>query len=164
MRYLLSAREMKEWDESTMNQYHMPAMVLMERAALKVVEIMKAEKLDLSEVLVFCGTGNNGGDGIAIARLLFLEGSNVTIYLPGDKSRLTTETKEQLAIAESYGMKTDTTLQAKPYTVIIDALFGIGLTREVSGAYKEAVLAVGALSGGNEKKKRIPIVAVDMPS
>lgn len=164
MRYLLSAREMKEWDGNTINQYHMPAMVLMERAALEVIETMKAKKLDLSEVLVFCGTGNNGGDGIAIARLLFLEGSNVTIYLPGDKSRLTTETKEQIAIAESYGIKTDTTLQEKPYTVIVDALFGIGLTRKISGAYKEALLAVGALAWGKDRRKAIPVVAVDMPS
>ena len=110
MKYLLSAQEMKEWDSNTIHQFHVPSMVLMERAALKTVESMKKEQLDLSNVLVLCGTGNNGGDGIAIARLLFLEGSEVTIFFPGDRSRISNETKSQLAIAESYGIRTDTTL------------------------------------------------------
>ncbi len=161
MKYLLSACEMKAWDSNTIRQFHMPAMVLMERAALKVVEAMEREQLDVSNVLVLCGTGNNGGDGIAIARLLFLAGSEVTVYFPGDVSRLTQEALCQLAIAESYGIKTDTTLPEKTYTVIVDALFGIGLTREIAGDYREAILAVEALAQG---KKKIPVVAVDMPS
>lgn len=164
MKYLLSAQEMKAWDSNTINQYHMPAMVLMERAALKVVEAMKREQLDLSSALVLCGTGNNGGDGIAIARLLFLAGSQVTMYLPGDRSRLTDAARSQLEIAESYGIKTDTTLPEKSYTVIVDALFGIGLTREISGSLREALLAVENLARGKDKKREIPIVAVDMPS
>lgn len=164
MKYLLSAQEMKEWDSNTIHQFHMPSMVLMERAALKTVETMKKEQLDVSNVLVLCGIGNNGGDGIAIARLLFLAGSEVTIFFPGDKSRVTDETKSQLAIAESYGIRTDTTLAEKPYTVIVDALFGIGLTREISGNFREALLAVERLAEGNKNKRKIPIVAVDMPS
>ena len=164
MNYLLSAQEMKEWDSNTIHQFHMPSMVLMERAALKTVESMKKEQLDLSNVLVLCGTGNNGGDGTAIARLLFLEGSEVTIFFPGDRSRISNETKSQLAIAESYGIRTDTTLEEKPYTVIVDALFGIGLTREITGGFREALLAVERLSEGKEGQRKIPIVAVDMPS
>lgn len=163
MRYLLSAQEMKEWDKNTSQKFHMAPMVLMERAAWQVVEAMKQEGLDMSSVLVFCGTGNNGGDGIAIARLLFLAGSEVNVFIPGDRAKMTEETKQQLAIAESYGMKTDTTLQKKPYTVIVDALFGIGLTREVTGSLKEALLAVDELATGTGKTG-IPIVAVDMPS
>lgn len=163
MRYLLSAQEMKAWDGNTIHQFHMPSMVLMERAALKVVETMKQEGLDVSNVLILCGTGNNGGDGIAIARILFLAGSEVTIFMMGDRERLTEETRTQLAIAESYGMKTDTTLKEKPYTVIVDALFGIGLTREISGKFREALLAVEKLAAGNGNRN-IPVVAVDMPS
>lgn len=163
MRYLLSAQEMKEWDGNTIRQFHMPAMVLMERAALKVVETMKQEILDVSNVLVLCGTGNNGGDGIAIARLLFLAGSKVTIFMPGDRKRLTEETRNQIAIAESYGIRTDTTFIEKPYTVIVDALFGIGLAREISGDFREALLAVKKFAAGNGNQN-IPVVAVDMPS
>ncbi len=163
MRYLLSAQEMKSWDSNTILQFHMLSMVLMERAALKVVDAMEQEGLDVSNVLVLCGTGNNGGDGIAIGRILFLAGSKVTVFMPGDRNHLTEETRCQLAIAEGYGMKTDTTLKKKPYTVIVDALFGIGLTRKISGDFREALLAVEALAAENENRN-IPIVAVDMPS
>lgn len=160
MRYLLSGREMKEWDENTIKRFHMPAMVLMERAALKTVEVMKQEGIDVSNALVLCGTGNNGGDGIAVARLLFLAGSEVTVYMPGDRGRITEETKNQLAIAKSYGIRTDTTFIEKPYTVIVDALFGIGLARDIAGKFKDVLLEVEAFS----KKRKIPIAAVDMPS
>ena len=160
MRYLLSGQEMKAWDQNTIQKFHMPAMVLMERAALKTVEIMKQEGFDVSNVLVLSGTGNNGGDGVAIARLLFLEGSEVTVFMPGDRSRITNETKSQLAMAESYGIRTDTIFKEKPYTVIVDALFGIGLTREIDGNLKGALEEVEDFS----EKRKVPVVAVDMPS
>ena len=64
MRYLPTGAQMKQGDQKTITEMGMPSMVLMERAALSVVEMMESEQLDLKKVLVVCGSGNNGGDGL----------------------------------------------------------------------------------------------------
>ena len=64
MRYLASSRQMKMADQYTMQELGVPSMELMERAALKCVEVMEAQRLDLSRPCIVCGSGNNGGDGI----------------------------------------------------------------------------------------------------
>ena len=74
MKYLPTGVQMKAADDFTIKMIGMPSMVLMERAALKTVETMEAAGLDLRNVLVACGSGNNGGDGYAVARLLHLKG------------------------------------------------------------------------------------------
>ena len=61
---------MKEADEHTIQQIGIPSVVLMERAALQIVDTMIREKIDLRKALIVCGSGNNGGDGFAAARLL----------------------------------------------------------------------------------------------
>ena len=70
MRYLANGRQMKAADQYKIQELGIPSMELMERAALKCVEVMEAHRLDLSRPCIVCGSGNNGGDGFAIARLL----------------------------------------------------------------------------------------------
>ena len=72
MKYLLTGAQMQRADKYTIEEIGIPSMVLMERAALKVVETLENEQVDFSNILVVCGIGNNGGDGYAIARLLHL--------------------------------------------------------------------------------------------
>ncbi len=81
MQYLLNAREMKQIDKNTIEVFGVPSLVLMERAALRVVEMIKKEAADAKRTLVVCGTGNNGGDGMAVARMLYLEGNEVEVWL-----------------------------------------------------------------------------------
>lgn len=83
MIYLPTGEQMRRADLYTIEEIGVPSMVLMERAALEVVRCMEEEQLDFRKVLVICGSGNNGGDGYAIARLLHLKGHDVTIFLPG---------------------------------------------------------------------------------
>ncbi|MEG0354394.1 MAG: NAD(P)H-hydrate epimerase, partial [Lachnospiraceae bacterium] len=83
MKYLLTAAAMKQGDEKTIQKYQMPSMVLMERAALQTIRVMEEKHLDFSHTLIVCGTGNNGGDGLAIARMLYLKGHRVTTVLLG---------------------------------------------------------------------------------
>lgn len=83
MIYLPTGEQMRRADLYTIEEIGVPSMVLMERAALEVVRCMEEEQLDFRKVLVVCGSGNNGGDGYAIARLLHLKGHDVTIFLPG---------------------------------------------------------------------------------
>ena len=63
MRYIVNSREMNLYDSRTIEEFHMPQAVLMERAALSFVETLRREKRNTSRTLVVCGSGNNGGDG-----------------------------------------------------------------------------------------------------
>ena len=69
MEYLVNSREMKTCDTNTIEHFKVPSMVLMERAALSAIEVIQEKEISCNRVLVVCGTGNNGGDGMAIARL-----------------------------------------------------------------------------------------------
>ena len=70
MQYLVNAAQMKSADQYTIQKLGVPSLELMERAADGCIQIMEQEKMDFSDVCVVCGTGNNGGDGFAIARML----------------------------------------------------------------------------------------------
>ena len=156
MRYLLTGQQMKDADGYTIHKIGVPSMVLMERAALKVVETIKETKTNCREVLVVCGTGNNGGDGFAIARLLHLEGHKVTVWALGSLEKASEENRTQRMIAENYGIEIRNTFVEKEYSVIIDAVFGTGLAREIKGSYKEAIEKLNSLCGVK--------IAVDIPS
>ncbi|CAI9393199.1 MULTISPECIES: bifunctional ADP-dependent NAD(P)H-hydrate dehydratase/NAD(P)H-hydrate epimerase [unclassified Bacillus (in: firmicutes)] len=154
MEYLLNCEEMKRCDVTTIQKIGMPSMVLMERAALSVVE--ELDSFDLTRVLVVCGSGNNGADGYAVARLLHLQNIKVDVLFVGDEQKRTTENKQQQKIAEYYGVSSEKKIENNPYTTIVDALFGIGLSRPLSGKYLEIIEQVNQAEG--------EILSVDIPS
>lgn len=156
MIYLPTGEQMRRADLYTIEEIGVPSMVLMERAALEVVRCMEEEQLDFRRVLVICGSGNNGGDGYAIARLLHLKGHDVTIFFAGNSQKRSEENAQQAKIAAHYEIPVITNLDTEEYSVIIDALFGTGLKREVTGHYREILCSVNQMAG-----KR---VAVDLPS
>lgn len=156
MIYLPTGEQMRRADLYTIEEIGVPSMVLMERAALEVVRCMEEEQLDFRKVLVICGSGNNGGDGYAIARLLHLKGHDVTIFFAGNSQKRSEENAQQAKIAAHYEIPVITNLDTEEYSVIIDALFGTGLKREVTGHYREVLCSVNQMAG----KK----VAVDLPS
>lgn len=147
---------MKQGDRETIMGKQMPSMVLMERAALACVEVMEEAGTDFSNVLVVCGSGNNGGDGYAIARLLHLKGYRVTVVLAGKESSMSEETMLQRAILKNYGISDVNNIPPGEYSVIIDAVFGIGLSREIRGAYCDIIEKMNQMSGVK--------AAVDIPS
>ena len=156
MIYLPTGEQMRRADLYTIEEIGVPSMVLMERAALEVVRCMEEEQLDFRKVLVICGSGNNGGDGYAIARLLHLKGHDVTIFFAGNSQKRSEENAQQAKIAAHYEIPVITNLDTEEYSVIIDALFGTGLKREITGHYREILCSVNQMTG--EK------VAVDLPS
>ena len=103
MRRVTTSRQMKESDRAAMEIMGMPSAVLMERAALAAADVLWEEDFDLERVLVLCGGGNNGGDGIALARMLHLAGVNVSVCLTGNPAHRSAEHKMQQKIAENYG-------------------------------------------------------------
>ena len=164
MKKVVTCSQMKLLDHGTIHNMHVPSLVLMERAALATAEEIKKylEKkngpgnLEKERILAVCGSGNNGGDGIAIARLLHLAGISAEIYLAGNPDKMTEETRHQWEIAMSYQVPVTNNPVWDEYTVIVDGIFGVGLSREITGTYKEVI---GCMNGAPAYK-----VAVDIPS
>ncbi|WMC92458.1 NAD(P)H-hydrate dehydratase [Kineothrix sp. MB12-C1] len=155
-RYFVSSKEMKQYDMVTIEYFQVPSMVLMERAALAVVEEVEKRFLSGSKVLIVAGSGNNGGDGIAIGRILMQRGYEVDFTLIGDRDRCSEQTSVQLTIIEKYECPLQAKIGDGEYDIIIDALFGIGLSKDVSGIYAESIEKVNSLGGF--------VFAVDIPS
>lgn len=156
MEFLVNALQMKKYDSGTIQQLGIPALVLMERAALCVTEEMEREGYLEGQVLVVCGAGNNGGDGFAVARLLVQRSVDVTVVFVGKEEALSEEARIQKKICENCGIKISTNLHMREYTTIVDAIFGIGLSRNIEGPYLELIEWINRQSSH--------VVAVDIPS
>ena len=170
MLYVLSANQMKQCDYNTIHHFGIPSCVLMERAALGVVDVL-TERIDKdARVLVFVGVGNNGGDGVCVARILYNLGYDVTLLMCGDEEKFSPDLREQLDIADKYGILKITTddigkstnrkdnniNRIGEYDVFVDAIFGIGLSRDVEGRFAECIKAFNEADGLK--------IAIDMPS
>ncbi len=160
MRILVNSQEMKQCDTNTIERRKVPSLVLMERAALGVVEEISSRSIDSSRCLVVCGLGNNGGDGMAVARLLHQRGSDVTVVCDWKPEKATEQTRAQYEMLKAYEIpivpRVDVALGDRQYPLIIDAIFGIGLSREIEGHWCEEIRALNAMEGYK--------VAVDIPS
>ncbi|WP_457600207.1 NAD(P)H-hydrate dehydratase [Hydrogenivirga sp.] len=155
MKKVLKAHEMAELDRKTIEEVGIPSPVLMENAARGVFEEIRKRFPEVGSVLVVAGRGNNGGDGIALARMLRLNGITADLYLPLEEPKGDGEL--QLSILRALGYEP---LREEPkmgdYALLIDALFGTGFQPPVRGKAKEVIERMNA-SG-------VPIVAVDLPS
>lgn len=156
MEFLLSSEQMKHCDSDTIREIGIPSLVLMERAALAVTDEICRSGCDLRSVLVVCGSGNNGGDGFAVARLLDEQGVRVTAAFVGNEESLSEETAVQKKICENCGIKISSNFMQREYTVIVDAIFGIGLSREIEGRYAQVIDWIN--------RQAAYTVAVDIPS
>ncbi len=164
---ILSIEAMREVDRVAIEELGVPGVVLMENAALGVVDAALAEAPDAESAVVFCGPGNNGGDGLAIARHLAVRGLRVVAVLATGGREYSGDARVQYEIAcKMVGMglelrvlsgETAPELAALANAdLAIDALFGSGLSRQLEGRFAELVAAINALD--------MPIVAVDLPS
>lgn len=175
MEYIVDAQEAKEIDRISIQEIGIPSMVLMEKASMAVAGCIMAESDPaVDRILAICGTGNNGGDGVATVRLLKESGFDVSVLVLGQKERCTEEMNRQLEIAEQLDISvfwdnpsqgseendseemTITETRLQEYSIIVDAIFGIGLAREVTGKIARYIQAINR-SGKD-------IVAVDIPS
>ena len=156
---IVTADEMREIDRLTIEEYGIPGLVLMERAGLAVASRVRA-LFPSRKVVVLCGGGNNGGDGLVAARDLFNWGFKVSVIMTTKKEALSCDCALQFQIVKKMGMQTEfrNTLSGKDMhsSVVIDAVFGTGLARPVKGAI------AGLFSFLNSAAA--PVVAVDMPS
>jgi NAD(P)H-hydrate epimerase len=186
---ILTAQQMREIDRLTVERCGIPYPTLMETAGNRVVEaiIDFVGPVNGKAFNVFCGKGNNGGDGAVIARLLWMRGAKVSVYLFGrleetkGEARTNFETVKRLAEEDekriAAGEFTDISFteilpaeQAAGYAPLlyfdvahcyVDALLGTGLTRPAEGMYADAIAHIN-----NERSRygRIRVVSVDIPS
>lgn len=160
MKYLVNSAQMRECDRNTSEYYKVPSIVLMERAALAVAECVN-EMLEKKggtdqRILILCGTGNNGADGLAVARLLYQQGYEVHIYQAGKNARRSELHILQTEICRAYGMVYTDDVKACKYAMVVDALFGVGLSRDLDAENQMLTEKVNALG--------CPILSVDIPS
>jgi ADP-dependent NAD(P)H-hydrate dehydratase / NAD(P)H-hydrate epimerase len=165
MEPLLSAKEMREVDRHTTVELAIPEIVLMEHAALAIVDALAKRFGNLlpdSKGLILSGPGNNGGDACAVGRLLVERGcKHLFIILVDDKSKLSDSTNLQLNILGKLGIAWGRELSREMLEAcdwVVDGLFGTGLTRALEGKHKEAVQTLNAHAG----KKWV--VSIDVPS
>ncbi len=160
MKNIITGEQARQIDAYTIRKSGVPSLVLMERASLAVAE--ECERMagegrgKETRILAVCGSGNNGGDGMAAARILYARGYQAEILLAGDRGKLSEDAARQLLIAENFGVPVQESCNLASYDIIIDALFGTGLSREVSGGYARLIEEINA-SGAR-------ICAVDIAS
>lgn len=165
MRALLTGQQMKEVDRITIQEIGIPSMVLMERAAMAVVDEVKKRSAKEDAVWCACGCGNNGADGVAAARMLSLAGYPVTVLVIGDPARGSREFQHQILIAKKLGIQMVEVKDSpecmevfsRGCDILIDAVFGVGLSRTVEGRYQAFLKRL-------DDTCRKLTVAVDMPS
>lgn len=148
---LVSPSQMREIDRVAIDEFGIPGVVLMERASLGAVEhLVGTAPMALDRVALVCGGGNNGGDGLAMARLLHERGIDVTIALlshPRDDSDAGINLRichnlelDIVDLSDDDGPSAVQKLKAiEPADVWCDALFGTGLDRPIAGRYRDVV-------------------------
>lgn len=150
---------MKNIDGNTINIHGIPSLVLMEKAAMAVCDVIAEENLSTGPVGVVCGIGNNGADGVAIARILHLKGISVKAVLLGNEEKYSQQLKEQIYTASSYGVEFVNMEDILDSPLIIDAIFGIGLSRPVEGLFADAINTIN-----NAGRHGSTVLSVDIPS
>ena len=168
---LMNRDQSRAFDTWAINGLGMPGVVLMENAGRSCAELI-IEKLSATakpRVCVFCGTGNNGGDGFVIARHLLNQGITVIVVICGNRGKIKGDAKtnldilkklnahiEQLNLDDAGHVKDRVAALAKNADMIVDAIFGTGLTGELRDDYRRLI--------ENINSQGQPILAVDIPS
>jgi NAD(P)H-hydrate epimerase len=167
---ILSAKQMAEVDGLTTERYLIPSILLMENAGRSVAEEIEKSCPGLGQktILVLCGRGNNGGDGFVVARYLALQGANPSILLFSEPEKLKGDALTNWEIAQAMELQIRTLpspaeiksflKRAAEPDVIVDALFGTGLSKPVGPEFRPVVEWI------NRQSSRAFIVAVDIPS
>lgn len=138
--FISDGMESLKIDQEAIHHYGIPSLALMEQAALAVVAYI--ETLSVHNVLILCGPGNNGADGFAISRILYSRGYHVHIVCPCDDKNMSEDEFIQYRAAHYLGLTIRSKLDAdilKEADLVVDALFGVGLSRNIEGEYKALI-------------------------
>ena len=142
---IVNAAQMRNIDQRATERFGVPSIVLMENAAIAVVDALFEHYPDCGRVAIFCGTGANGGDGFAVARHLENRGVVPVVVIVGERSAIQGDASTNLTVCERLGIpiydiragdEIETVLaHASDADVLVDAIFGTGLNRAPSGIH-----------------------------
>ena len=160
----VTIKTMKEIDALAIEEYGIASIVLMEHAAIAICNYFIKHVKKETHILILCGPGNNGGDGFALARLLVQEGySNVQIYCNVEYKNMSSDEYRNARIADNYHIPQINTKDLniihsilQESDLVVDALFGTGLSRDISGFYNSLITQLNNLNKY--------VISIDMPS
>jgi len=158
---LFSREQLRSWDSVTIERHYASSAELMEVAARSCAEVL-VDKAFGSRYVFFCGTGNNGGDGLVMARLMHEQQLDVLVIVVGDASTGSADFRENLQVSIDgdlplhfiSAMADDMAME--PDAVVVDALFGSGLNRPIEGWMSELIEWLNTLPN--------TVVSIDIPS
>jgi ADP-dependent NAD(P)H-hydrate dehydratase / NAD(P)H-hydrate epimerase len=165
---ILNASQMRDADRRTIDEIGVPSIVLMENAGRQVVAAIEMHfaDLELERVAVLCGRGNNGGDGFVVARTLHQRGVEAPVFVIGEIDGIKGDARTNLEILGQLGMSVVEITDEQAWELhfseisrcdlIVDAIFGTGLRKPISGMLETIVADVNGSS--------VPVVAVDLPT
>ena len=164
---VLDNEAMREADRHTIEDLEVPSLDLMENAASGVVESLRDAYPEARRILILCGRGNNGGDGLAAARLLAGNGLEIQVMLFADPANLSPDAAENyrrantadisIVVVEGEDLAAlDSALAPAPPDVVVDALLGTGIDRPLGGRLAEVVKRI--------EETELPVIAVDVPT
>jgi NAD(P)H-hydrate epimerase len=163
---IVTSEQMRNIDRRATERFGIPSLLLMENAAIAVVDVIFEHFPGTERAAIFCGAGANGGDGLAVARHLENRGVVPIVIVVGDRARISGDAKANLTICERLNVPmldvvdgeslSEALIRATDADVVVDALFGTGLNRAPSGIHAEVIRSMNELA--------LPIVAVDLPS
>jgi NAD(P)H-hydrate epimerase len=167
---ILTPEQIREVDRLTTEKHGIPSLILMENAGMRVAEVLDDRFEDLSEltVAILCGKGNNGGDGLVVARQLIHKGCFPFVFLFAAEEEMQGDAKANLNMLKALGYPptiittedewNEEKLELLDADIIVDALLGTGARRPVEGLYGAVIESLG------RDFPRADIVAVDVPS
>ena len=155
---LYTAAQIRSLEQVAIQEQGVPGLALMERAGEAAFRHLLGRWPDAGQIAVFCGGGNNAGDGYVVARLALQAGLAVAVYAVVEPESLQNDALLTYQAYENIGGKVERFLASQPIVadVVVDALLGTGLNKPVSGLMAQAVEAINA--------SRLAVLAVDMPS
>ncbi|KUJ52326.1 bifunctional ADP-dependent NAD(P)H-hydrate dehydratase/NAD(P)H-hydrate epimerase [Chryseobacterium sp. JAH] len=159
---IFAAEEIRTADKFTIANEPISSILLMERAASQCAEWIFLHCKNHSKFAIFCGNGNNGGDGFAIARMLYLKGFDVDVFIDLSNEKFSNDAQinykrlKEISGILIHDFKAIDSVRFDHQTIIVDALFGTGLSRKLDGVYAKLIDKLNQLS-------QIKI-SVDVPS
>jgi len=167
---ILTAKQIREIDRMSTEQFGIPSILLMENAGMRVVEALEERFEDLEDLTIgiLCGKGNNGGDGFVVARQLIQKGTYPFVFLLGREEDVAGDAKINLNILKAIGYPPTVIGDAEEWNeekpelidadIIIDAILGTGLTKPVTGLFQAVIESL------RDDFPRAEIISIDLPS
>ena len=159
-----TVEQMRNLDRGAIEEFMTPDTILMENAGEAVYFVIHNEfGIEGKQFIIFCGIGNNGGDGFVVARKLLSNGGLVTVFLLGDSEKLTGCAKDNFDIISTLPIRIERLTSVEQITssllysdAVVDAIFGTGLTRDVSGIFNKVIELIN--------KSQTTVFSIDIPS